>query len=228
MAKIINAYDRALIQINAQILKMSELVDRKLSQAMDSLINQDEKLARMLIEGDDEVDLLDEELEMNALEIISLQQPVDSDLRFLTSAIRISHELERIGDYACDIAEISIMLIGKGPYFKPLVDIPYMGELVKKMMHKSINAYIKKDLTSAMQLDDDDWDVDKLFQRLFKELTDYMKSNPELIEQASNLLLVARYLERIGDHIVNIAEKTVFSLNGESRRFKSTRAGMMK
>ncbi|HBK67952.1 MAG TPA: phosphate transport system regulatory protein PhoU [Firmicutes bacterium] len=228
MARIINAYDRALNKINEQLLTMCKLVDQRLTQAMKALMEQDEELAKEVVAGDDDIDLLDEKLEMGALELFSLQQPVDHDLRFLAATMRIGHELERIGDYACDIAEIVLSSQSKDPYFKPLVDVPLMGELVKTMMNKSIKAYIKGEPQIAWELDDDDWEVDDLFRRLLAELTDYMKKGPEYVDQARNLLLVARYLERIGDHIVNIAEMTIFSVSGERQPFKGRKDGMLK
>ncbi len=228
MIKHLNAYDRALIQIGDRLLKMGDLVGNRLSQAMRSLIDQDEALAKSVVAGDDEIDVIDEALEMEALELISLQQPVDRDLRFLAAAMRISRDLERIGDYACDIAETTILLKGKGPYFKPLVDVPRMGELVQAMMRKSLKAHVEKDLGSARQMHDDDNEVDNLFLLLLEELTDYMKKGPEYVDQASNLLLVARYLERIGDHVVNISEMTIFAEAGERHPFKTRKPGVQR
>lgn len=226
MARIISAYDRALKKINERLVKMCNRVDQQLTQAMTALMQQDVAAAKQVIRGDDEIDRLDEELEMETLELFSLQQPEDQDLRFLTAIMRIGHELERISDYACDIAEIVLMLQDKGPYFKPLVDVPLMGDLVKKMMHKSVSAYLQGDLKAAWELDDDDWQVDDLFVSLQVELIDFMKKGPEYVDQASNLLLVARYLERVGDHIVNIAEATIFSLSGERQPFRARKDGM--
>ncbi|HBK68550.1 MAG TPA: phosphate transport system regulatory protein PhoU [Firmicutes bacterium] len=225
MARIINMYDRALNRIRAEILSMSELVEDRFLKAMESLIKQDEKLAQEIIYGDDQIDKLDEDLEMEALELISLQQPMDKELRLLASVIRISNELERIGDYSCNIAEATLLLADKGPYFKPLEDVSRMGQLVQAMMRKSILAFLKKDLELAWEMHSDDDQVDQVYQHLFKELMDYMKQGPTFVDQASNLLLVARYLERIGDHIVNIAELTIFAENGERYPFKSRKRG---
>jgi phosphate transport system protein len=219
--KHLNAYDKGLIDINDRILALSESVGVSLSRAMDSFVAQDLVKAKAVIDGDEVIDALEEALEMDSLELISLQQPMDRDLRFLASAMRISRELERINDYACDIAELILDLEPKLPFFKPLVDLPYMAELVRKMMGKSIKAFTERDLSLARQLDEDDDQVDQLFVALLKELTGYMKKDAEYVDQASSLLLAARYLERIGDHIVNIAEMVIFIDSGQRHPFKS-------
>ena len=221
MDKRLNAYDRALIEIGERLLNLSGLAGKRLAEALRSLVEQDEALAKSVLAGDEEIDAMDEALEIAVIELISLQQPVDRDLRFMAAAMRISRDLERIADYACDIAEVTILLKGKGPYFKPLVDIPHMAELVQAMMRKSLKAHMEKDLASARQMHDDDAEVDNLFRLLLEELTGYMKKGPEYVDQASNLLLVARYLERIGDHVVNISEMTIFAETAERHPFKS-------
>lgn len=218
--KRLNAYDRALIDIGKRLLSMSELVDNFLGEAMSSFVNQDAEKAKAVIEGDEVIDTLEESLEMDSLELISLQQPMDRDLRFLAAAMRIGRELERINDYACDIAELTLDLQPKLPFFKPLVDLPRMAELVQVMMRKSLKAYTEKNIALAREMDSDDDQVDHLFAVLMEELTAYMKKGPEYVDQASSLLLAVRYLERIGDHIVNIAEMVIFIDIGERHPFK--------
>lgn len=220
MVKRLNAYDRALIEIGNRLLKMSNEVGNCLDEAMRSFVLQNDDIARSVIDGDDVIDVMEESLEMDSLELISLQQPMDRDLRFLAAAMRIGRELERIGDYACDIAELTLGLKEKAPYFKPLIDIPHMAGLVQAMLRKSIKSYIDKDLFMAGQLDEDDDEIDRLFLSLQEELTGYMKKGPEFVDQASGLLLATRYLERIGDHIVNIAEMVIFTETGERHPFK--------
>jgi phosphate transport system regulatory protein PhoU len=219
--KYLNAYDKALIDINSRLLEMGEAVNNHLGEAMNSFVNQDADKAKSIIDGDEAIDSLEESLEMDSLELISLQQPIDRDLRFLAAVMRIGRELERINDYACDIAKLVLELQPKAPFFKPLIDLPHMAELVQSMMEKSLAAYAKRDLTPARQLDADDDQVDGLFEALMKELTGYMKKGPEYVDQASRLLLATRYLERIGDHIVNIAEMVIFIDSGERHPFKN-------
>lgn len=220
MIRHINAYDRALLQIGEELLKMGDLVSGRLETAVRSLQDQDAAAAEQVLAGDDEIDQWEERIEMESLRVISLQQPTDPELRFLAAAMRISRDLERIGDYAGDIAEVTLDLRDKGPYFKPLVDVPRMAGMVEAMLQKSLRAYVEKDLTAARQLDDDDSAVDSLFHALYEELTGFMKQGAEYVDQASNLLLVARYLERVGDHVVNIAEMTIFAETGERHPFK--------
>jgi phosphate transport system protein len=218
--KHLNTYERALIAIRNELVEMSDLVGKRFTLAMRSFVEQDDQVAAQVIAGDDEIDFQEESLEMESLEIISLQQPMDRDLRFLAAAMRISRDLERIGDYACDIAELTLNLKDKAPYFKPLIDLPNMAELVFNMLRKSIKAYIEKDLVTARKMDDFDNQIDQLFVKLLAELTDYMKKGPEYVDQASTLLLATRYLERIGDHVVNIAEMIIFAETGERHPFK--------
>ncbi len=220
MVKYFNAYDRALQQIGIKLDQMSQMAGEQLAEAMQSFIEQDDRIAKKVVSGDDEIDALDEEIEMESIDLISLQQPVDADLRFLIAAMRISRELERISDYACDIAEAVLTLKEKTPFFKPLVDLPKMARLVQDMMGKSLKAHLGKDLTAARQMDADDDEVDRIFQSLLDELMDWMKKGREYVDQASIILLVARYLERIGDHIVNISEMTIFIETGERHPFK--------
>ncbi len=220
MARHLNSYERSLIEIGNKLSEMSKLAEKSLSKAMTAFVNQDHILAGEIIAGDDEIDAVEESLEMECLELISLQQPIDHDLRFLAAAMRIARELERIGDYTCDIAELIVGLEDHHPYFKPLIDIPRMAEEVQKMLNKSLKAYLTKDTALARQLDDDDDQIDHFFVTLMEELNGYMKQGPEYVDQASSLLLATRYLERIGDHIVNIAEMVIFTETGERHPFK--------
>jgi phosphate transport system protein len=220
MGKYVNAYDRALIEIKTTLEQMGQLVTAQLAEAMQSFAAQDISLAQTVVDRDDTVDRRDENIEREALELISLQQPVDYDLRFLNAAMRISRELERISDYSCDIAEAVLQLQQAKPFFKPLTDLTKMAALVQTMLTKSLKAHFEKDLSTASEMDDDDWAVDEIFTALLRELVDYMKETPELVEQASAILLVARYLERIGDHVVNISEMTIFAETGERHPFK--------
>lgn len=220
MSQHLNAYDRALVEIKNRLLFLSELVENQLQSAVKSFIEQDEILAEKVIGSDDEIDLLDDKLEMDCLELISIQQPVVDELRFLASAMRISRELERISDYACNIAEAAIQLKKRYQWVKPLIDLPKMADLVQNMMKKSFLSFKDNNLNMAQQMDDDDQEVDQLYFLFYDELTEVIKSNPDRVDQAFSLLLVIRYLERIADHGVNIAEMVIFTETGERQPFK--------
>jgi phosphate transport system protein len=220
MLRHLNAYDRALLEMKERVRELGGLVEQQFQKAMRSFIEQDEPLAQSVIQGDDPIDRLEASLEMEALELISIQQPVDQDLRLLAAVMRIGRELERISDYACDIAETTSDLKKKGQWFKPLIDLPRMATLVQTMFTKSCGAFYKNDLTVSWQLDDDDRAVDELYLMLYQELTELMRENPANVDQGFAILLIVRYLERIGDHLVNIAEMTVFVATGERHPFK--------
>lgn len=219
MVRRLNSYDRALLRINDKLNQMSKLTEKRLADAVNSFIKLNDQMADEVIAGDDEVDNLEEAIEMESINLISLQQPVDYDLRFLIAAMRISRELERISDYACDIAEAAIRLKGKMSSHQLPNNLPKLVDLVLKMLAKSLKAHFGKDFTVARQMDGDDNEVDGLFLLLSQELLELMKANPEYVEPGSMVLLIIRYLERIGDHIVNISEMTIFMETGERHPF---------
>lgn len=221
----LNWQQKVFADLRKKVFEAGEIVGKKVKDALFALETRDLNLAKLIIGGDNEVDNLTLALEMEALELISLQQPVEWELRFLAATIRISHELERIGDYACDIAETVLLFAKKGAFFKPLDDINCMGSLVQTMMDKSIRAYLENDLNSSRQMHNDDDEVDRLFLKLLDELGEYMKQGSNYVDQASGLILVDRYLERIGDHIVNIAEMTIFIESGDHSPFKTRKEG---
>ncbi|MDN5361358.1 MAG: phosphate transport system protein [Moorella sp. (in: firmicutes)] len=220
MNRILNAYDRALLDLQQNILRMGEYVADQLDQALQALKDQDRELARRVVEGDDVADDLAHDVEMSSLDLISLQQPTGDDLRTLATVMRVSRELERIGDYAVNIAEVAGRLAKLGPYFKPLVDIPHMSDLARAMLRRSLQALVERNLEIAREVVAADDAVDRLFEALYDELVAYMKRGPEYVDQASYLALVARYLERIADHAVNVAEMVVYRETGRRRAFK--------
>ncbi|AOQ24772.1 Phosphate-specific transport system accessory protein PhoU [Moorella thermoacetica] len=228
MGRILNAYDRALLELQQNLLHMGDYVVGQLDQALAALKTQDVKMARQVIMGDDATDDLDHNIEMSALDLFSLQQPSGEDLRTLATVLRVSRELERISDYAVNIAEAAERLAELGPYFKPLVDIPRMSDLARAMLQRSLEALVDRNLDLAREVVEADDAVDRLFEALYDELVGYMKRGPEYVDQASYLALVARYLERIADHAVNVAEMVVYRETGQRRAFKDRQGPQKK
>ncbi|HHP51134.1 MAG TPA: phosphate signaling complex protein PhoU [Moorella mulderi] len=221
MARILNAYEQALLELERQLLKMGDFVGNQVDLALRALKSQDPSLAQEVIKRDDVVDNWDYDLETAILDLISLQQPSREDLKTLATLLRVSKELERIGDYAVNIAEVAINLSRLGPYFKPPVDIPKMAQMAQAMLKKSLEALVNRDQEAAQEVFYADEAVDNLYKNLHQELIQYMKRGPEYVDQAYYLMLVARYLERIADRAVNIAEMVIFRETGERRAFKS-------
>ncbi|MGD8400173.1 MAG: phosphate signaling complex protein PhoU [Bacillota bacterium] len=223
MMRRLNAYERTLKQIEDELFLMSQKVNRCITTAMQALKRQDEALAAVIVANDDFIDNLDEHVELQSLNLLALQQPTERDLRILAALMRVSRELERINDYACDIAEATLWMRRREVNYQPLDKLQRLGGLTQAMFDKCLAAYNEKDLTAAGQLDDDDQAVDELYEALVAELIGSMKQDSDWVDLGSALLLVARYLERIGDHVVNIAEMTIFAENGERRPFKKQR-----
>lgn len=194
---------------------MGTMVENQLNCALEALEKQDGDLAKQVLVGDEQIDNVDSCLQYHCLELISLQQPTTQDLRVIAGVQRVSRELERIGDYAVNIAEAALYLVDKGEYFKPLEDIPKMARQVSVMAQKSLRAFVNRDLALAKSVILADDAIDQIFHSLHDELIDYMKKGSRYVEQGSYFLLVARYLERVGDHSVNIAQCTGFVLTGE-------------
>jgi len=217
MSRPLSAYDRALLELEQDILRMGDHVETSMVKALEALKRQDTVLAGQVIEGDTLTDDWSYDIEERALELISLQQPLEKDLRILATVMRVGRELERIGDYAVNIAEVALRLAGQGPYFKPLVDIPRMSELAQTMLRKSLEAFVTRKVETAKEVIASDDEVDRLFESLYEELVDYMKKGAQYVDQASYLALVARYLERVADHAVNIAEMVIFRETGVRR-----------
>lgn len=208
------AYESQLAELNDILLKMSRTAEEMLAKALKALADRDIPLADETIADDDKVDGYNHEIEDRCLKLIATQQPAARDLRLIFAALAITTDVERVGDYAVDIAKMAKRLADR-PLFKPLVDLPRMAEMVKKMLEQAIEGFISRDLkmVQAMILADDE--VDHLYKYLFEELTDFMKKDAELVDQCVGLLLIARYLERVADHITNIGERVYYVETGE-------------
>jgi phosphate transport system protein len=205
--------EEQLQQLDNALIEMGAIVEKAIADATKALVEQDVALAQRIIARDDEIDEKEDELESLCLKIILQQQPVARDLRLVSAVLKITTDLERIGDHASDISEITLLLADK-QYIKKLEHIPQMAEATKKMVTKSIEAFVKKDLDLAKEVIAYDDMVDDLFDIVKDELVEKIRENQDNSEQAIDLLMVAKYFEKIGDHATNVAEWIVFSLTG--------------
>jgi phosphate transport system protein len=210
-------FDNSLHELENSLVKLSQLVERSLSNAFWSLKNQDLSLATQVKEDDDPIDELTDFIEQSALNLIRTQQPVANDLRILMSIIHISVELERIGDYAEGIANIT-SLIGNVPTLSILTSMVTMAELATTMVKNSILALANRDLELAQSVITSDEEVDSLYSSIFDELLNTMITDSATIQHATYFMWVSHDFERIGDRSENIAERVVYLITGNNRQ----------
>ncbi len=212
-------FHRILEETQQNVLRMGSLVEEAITRAVDALSRSDVKLADDILRADDYVDDLNVLIETNCLNLLALQQPMASDLRTIAAMLDIIIDLERIGDHACDIAQITKNLANE-PLLKPLVDIPLMAAKAREMLRESLDAFSHRDAQVAHEVPRKDDEVDRLYRKVFAELIQFMARDPRAIGRASNLLLVALYLERIADHATNICERVVYMVEGVPKKLK--------
>ena len=206
-------FDEQLNNLHNELIEMGAYVEQAIADATKALIQQDVALAKKIIASDDIVDDKEKEIESLCLKLILQQQPVARDLRLVSAVLKMITDLERIGDHASDISEITLLLAGK-QYVKKMEHIPQMAEATMKMVTESIDAFVKNDLKLAREVIASDDIVDDLFGVVKNELIEIIKENADHSDQAIDLIIIAKYFERIGDHATNIAEWVVFSLTG--------------
>lgn len=207
-------FDNNIIELNQMLLNMARLSQKAMKNAMNVLINQDMVNAMEIIHGDNEIDDLEQEINDKALLLIARESPVATDLRKINVALKVSSEVERMGDIAVNIAK-SAMQIGKEKHIKELIDIPKMMEMALDMVADSIKAFYSEDPVLAKKCAEKDDLVDKMFGRLIQELMIYIPQNPSSTNQIIQLAFVCRYIERIADHSTNIAENVIFLVTGK-------------
>ena len=208
-----NRFDRQLCQLNDELIEMGELIEKAIEDTIKALVSQDVELANTVINMDDEIDAKEKEIENLCLKLLLQQQPVAKDLRLISSALKMITDMERIGDHATDISEITIELSSQ-KYIKKLEHIQQMSKETMVMLVKSIEAFVNKDIDKARNVIEQDDIVDNLFITVKRELIGMIHENVDAGEQATDLLMVAKYLERIGDHATNISEWVIFSITG--------------
>jgi phosphate transport system protein len=209
-----NFFDKELDELHLEIIKMGSLVEESIDNTIFALKKQDVAMAKKIFNNDDIIDDLEKKIERICLNLIATQQPLAKDLRSISAALKIITDMERIADHSSDIAEITIRMAHE-KYIKPLIDIPRMAELARIMVNKSIDAYIKQDMALAIEVCKSDDAVDDLFSKITLELINLMKNDSSTIEQGIDLMLIAKYLERMADHATNIGEWVVFNITGE-------------
>ena len=209
--------------LQVRLVDMAGLVQQMIKATTDQLVLRDAELSEDIFGLEKEVNIQEIVIDDRCLKLIALNQPVGADLRFITSAMRINSDLERMGDEAVNISEMALDLI-KYPELKPLIDIPQMSDIVKQMVEDSIKAFNTSDVELAKSVLGKDDEVDDLKDRVFSDLKEYMtkSSDPDTIQRAVNLILITRSIERIGDHATNICEDVIFMVHGKDiRHFKT-------
>jgi phosphate transport system protein len=208
-------FDEELQLLKNDILKMGALAQEAIVRSVDALKDRDKAGARKVIDSDVEMDQLELIIDDKCLDLIALHQPMAKDLRFITTAIKLNAELERIGDLAVDVAQRALAICDK-PLLKPLVDIPRLGEAAKRMTGEAIEAFVKGDTGLAKKIVLSDTEADTLKRGVEKELiNDYMMKDGSTADRAVPLLLAARHLERICDHAVSMAEDIIYMVDAK-------------
>ena len=209
-----NYFDQELQELQVSLLKMSSMVEEILGNSVKALKSQDAELAQKVIDDDDEIDTMEYAVEDKCIKLIVLQSPLARDLRIIATALKIITDLERIADYAVDIAKITIKLQHE-KYIKELIDIPRMAEIAVRMVKGAIDAYVHLDTSQAREVAKLDDEVDGLYKQIFRELLFIMMEDPRTVHQAIYFLLISRYLERICDHVTNICERIIHTVTSE-------------
>jgi len=211
---IYKAFDIELKELKEKLLLEAGLVERAIQDAIKALLERTSDIARKVIEDDDSVNALEVEVDEFCLKLLALRQPAARDLRFITTAIKINYDLERIGDMAVNICE-RVLELNQEPQLKPYIDLPTMASIVQTMVKESLDAFVKEDVQLALKVTQDDEKVDSLLDQIFRELLTYMMQDARTISRATRLLFISKNLERMADHAVNIAELVIFMVEGK-------------
>ena len=211
-----NRFDEQLHTLNHELLEMGALIEHAIRSATDALVKQDVEAALQAIAADKEVDQAERDIESLCLKLLLQQQPVARDLRLISSALKMITDMERIGDQASDIAELVIYL-SREPYIKDLTHLPRMAENAIRMVSSALDAYVRKDVALAQEVMGMDDTIDALFVTVKDELIALIRNDAAAGSQAIDLMMIAKYYERIGDHAQNIAEWVEYALTGRHK-----------
>ena len=207
-------FKKQLEQLNDQMITMGSMIENAIETAIAALVSQDTERAEEAIAYDMEVDALERNIEQLCYKLLLMQQPVASDLRLVSATMKMITDMERIGDHAADISELTLLMAGK-PYIREITDIEQMAKETTVMVTNSVDAYVNRDLDLARKVIQMDDEVDELFNKVKSEIIGEIRTGGDDGEQTTDLLMAAKYFERIGDHATNIAEWVIFSLTGE-------------
>jgi phosphate transport system protein len=208
-------FDEELTKLKQRLLRMAGVVEEAIEDSIKALKDRREDAVAEVFDHEKEINALDVEIDETCLRLLALRQPMAGDLRFITSAMRIGVDLERMGDLAVNIAEQAVIL-AKLPLLKPLIDIPRMAKMAQAMVRDALSAFINRDDALARGVCCRDDEVDALNDQIFRELLTYMIEDPATIQRAVALILVGRHLERIADHATNIGEDVIYMVKGKT------------
>ena len=214
MARHFHEELEALKQI---LLAMGGLVEDQIRRVMRALLERDDVIAQEVIDRDRQVNAYDIEVDEQCVNLLALHQPAAGDLRFITTAMKIVTDLERIGDQAVNIAQRALEL-NREPQLKPYIDLPRMADRAQRMVKESLDAFVARDTALARQVCGEDAEVDALKEQIFRELLTYMMEDPRTVSRAIRVILISRFLERVADHATNIAEMVIYLVEGKMVR----------
>lgn len=197
-----------------KILEMAGLAEQMLRQSIESVLTRDSALATLVIATDDKIDLLENEIESLCIQLIALHQPVAIELRFLTTAMKVNYNVERIADKSVSIAKRSIEL-SEHPPVKPFIDLPYVAQVIQAMVKDAIDAFVNRNAEHALEIRARDTEVNEIYEKMLHELLTILSEHPRLIQPGISLLLLFRHLERIGDLAANISEEVYYLVRGD-------------
>ena len=211
MGKIL---EKELIDLKERLLTMGSVVEAQVARSIKSLVDRDNALATKVIEADHEVNRMEVEIDEECIRLLALRQPEAGDLRFITTAMKIVTDIERIGDLAVDVSERALEL-NEEPNLKPYIDIPRMAKAARNMLKEALDAFVNRNAELAWSVLDEDDFVDELNKQIFRELLTFMIEDPHSISRAIRITYISKYLERIADHATNIAEMVVYLVEGK-------------
>jgi phosphate transport system protein len=210
-------FHEELEALKQTLLAMGGLVEDQIRRVMRALLERDDVIAQEVIDRDRQVNTYDIEVDEQCVNLLALHQPAAGDLRFITTAMKIVTDLERIGDQAVNIAQRALEL-NREPQLKPYIDLPRMADRAQRMVKESLDAFVARDTALARQVCAEDAEVDALKEQIFRELLTFMMEDPRTVSRAIRVILISRFLERVADHATNIAEMVIYLVEGKMVR----------